>query len=96
MTNAKSLARAFCNQLEYEIGARNVNAAAKANRAEPDLLSCHSHDYCDANMVMLEACKCIGVDVWNPDGTFNDAATETWNEAWGIARAAGLKASNID
>lgn len=50
---------------------------------------CATHDFCDANMAMLEAWqKVTGVEdeLWEMD----DAQTERWNEAWGLAKANGF------
>lgn len=50
------------------------------NRREPDLQVCHSHDYCDANMLMLAVFEDHGLDVEDEQNHV------LWCEAWGIAR----------
>lgn len=48
---------------------------------------CHSHDFCDANMVMAEAWQ----DFFGQEPDLdNDYEIETWNEAWIIAKAASF------
>lgn len=48
--------------------------------------SCHSHDYCDANMAMQEAMKELGFNVWLADGHMDPVMVELWNDAWGRAK----------
>lgn len=47
---------------------------------------CHSHDYCDANMAMLEAMQSFGFDC--DEIIHDEQKTALWNEAWNIAKAA--------
>lgn len=60
---------------------------------------CASHDYCDANMVMLEAVSNLKI-VTKPDGTFDedrymadiadDSACRLWNAAWDMAKVSAF------
>jgi len=64
--------------------------AKNASPAYADVGACASHDYCDANMAMLEALESL----WN-DGTDNPrdimAETDLFNAAWLIASRDHLK-----
>ena len=55
------LAREFSRLLREQLTAQEVEQAQKLNAIEatsnPDYECCHSHDFCDANMVMDEAVK---------------------------------------
>lgn len=46
---------------------------------------CASHDFCDANMVMLEAFEAIAGREIDP-GTMTDADRDAWSAAWNVAR----------
>ena len=48
------LARAFARRLWEEIGA-DMGDVVAMNRAETRKGICHTHDFCDANQVMLDA-----------------------------------------
>lgn len=51
---------------------------------------CHSHDHCDANMVMLEAyANCAGVE-HGEVGIHDQAVLDRMNAAWTLAKAAGF------
>ena len=84
-TKAERLALAFSKGLRDYLGLEKVAAIVKANASEPNPNICHSHDFCDSNMIMHAA----GVDVlgWNE---WNDDDCEVWSEAWDIARKTGF------
>lgn len=78
--NKIQLAARFKKFLIDEIGPEKYAETIELNRQETDKNICHSHDFCDANMVMLEAVKSFGLD--------EDQAMEVMlhesivNEAW--------------
>ena len=51
-------------------------ADANANETNPDI--CHSHDYCDANQIMLDALQSLGIEY--------DADSALHSDAWTYAR----------
>lgn len=58
------------------------------NKADgPESNVCHTHDFCDANMLMLEAWQEMFGDAPDLD---NDDHLAAWNDAWAIAKAAGF------
>jgi hypothetical protein len=89
------LAKAFSEELREEIGDANLKKAIADNVGEDEGI-CHSHDYCDANMVMDAAFKKVGVDLDKYSGfpgkgmLGKDNAESTliaiWNKAWGEAK----------
>jgi len=79
------LAKLFSELLIKEIGKDNAIEANARNKVTDDIYICHSHDFCDANMVMLEA--------WRKhtnkgdDGFFQDDVFDEVNIAWHEAKA---------
>lgn len=59
---------------------------------------CHTHDFCDANLIMEEALTSLGVKVFaqaenshDPDDqVMSDEAISLWDAAWDIAKAEGF------
>lgn len=85
-----ALAKAFCEKLhEYAKDLKSedgLQQAIKDNASEKDSSICHSHDFCDANMAMLDAVKSLGSDL-----NFEDEKMMTIvNQAWGRAKAVGF------
>jgi hypothetical protein len=84
-------AEAFVTGLRAEVGAENFAAIIAANASETNADVCHSHDYADANVVMLAAC---GITDGAPENE-SDADYETrmaregeaMTRAWDAARA---------
>src|SRR5271169_326214 len=59
-----------------------MREVAKRNRAETSEDVCHSHDFCDANMLMDEAWTRFGLD--SIDGE-NEFECKLWGAAWNHA-----------
>lgn len=79
------LARKFSELLLAEIGAASLRAAVERN-GRPEYKehdSCATHDFCDANMVMLAAFESLGTPV-------NNDAPQLWNDAWTQAKLNGF------
>ena len=49
--------------------------------------ACASHDFCDANMAMVQAFEDFGISMPYEDG---GKTIELWNAAWEIARGGAL------
>lgn len=86
-----ALANAFIDALADTLDEHEMAKVRERNAMEPDSLVCHSHDFCDANMVMLEAfadtiglCKQDDVDV--------EQSCDWFNAAWGLAKDCGFAA----
>lgn len=83
------IARVFSRLLLENIGIENLRHAIKLNEREDYKDCCASHDFCDANMVMLAAFEelnvtdCTKLTQGSPQ---QQAAINLWNEAWDLAR----------
>ena len=82
----RKVAKLFCARVKEEIGAENLSKAVALNRTEKDANVCHTHDFCDTNMVMEAACDEAGIPGW-ADGE-DGVRTAIWNEAWTLAKSA--------
>lgn len=59
----------------------------KRNRETDNEALCASHDFCDANMAMLEAFTAAN---GHEPSAESDEDTRLWNEAWEMAKAANF------
>lgn len=77
------LAGEFNRLLRDAIGGDNFDAVCQLNAKETDPNVCHSHDFCDANEVMLAAYQAtVG-----PMDLQSDTHRALWNAAWATAKA---------
>lgn len=74
-SNIPMIAADFAARLLTEIGATNLSRAIIANRNDQSSLSCATHDYCDANMVMDATLAAHNVATDAPDGATADEET---------------------
>jgi hypothetical protein len=58
---AEQLATEFVDELRDQLTPAEFAEVRKRNAAETNPLICHSHDFCDANMVMLDAIERLGI-----------------------------------
>lgn len=103
--SAISVAKEFSRLLRETLSGYEFDCLLSLNADEPSDAICHSHDFCDANVVMDEACKALGlVTIF---GSENEVATKDedlaieeqcnlWNEAWSIAKLAQFDPSAVD
>ena len=77
----ETLAVRFSATLREWLSAYEMALVIAKNREEQTPLVCHSHDYCDANMAMLEAFELFGLDPCLQD----QELVELWNTAWSVA-----------
>lgn len=82
INDAVAVAREFGHLMQAELSPAEFRQMIDRNKAEMSPGVCHSHDFCDANMIMFEACKKIKGDEFFPNTDENAAL---WNEAWEIA-----------
>lgn len=91
---AYDLAAAFSVELEQTLTYDQFEEVLHRNAAETDPRICHSHDFCDANQVMLDALSAIGAElgwpehIWKEFDASNDEQGALINKAWGIAKEA--------
>lgn len=100
LPQVEPLAIAFSKALLAEIGLKKVRIAHARNRRELTLGTCHSHDFCDANVVMAhawgsfgftedEVCDLITSEVNDapaPASQRSAQAVAIWNAAWTLAK----------
>ena len=83
----KKIALEFIRLLIEEIGTDNFFEMLNRNRFEMDSGVCHSHDFCDANMVMDQAfTNVMGRETDVCDGINDANDTQIWNRAWDMAK----------
>ena len=82
MKDKEKLAKQFAAALLEEIGIDNLCEVNRLNFREIDFESvCHSHDFCDANEIMLLTVD-PNMNEWNDiEDQWNDIS-----EIWGIAK----------
>lgn len=83
MIIATALAQAFSRHLRSALTPEQMFNVTQRNEHYP-WHTCASHDFCDANMVMLDAWKEVfssHIDLQS------EADTLIWNQAWQIAKA---------
>lgn len=84
----RALAAAFSARLRAQLTEDQMETVNRTNALPENACACASHDFCDANMVMLEAWQ--EVHGRDPDPASDDDAYE-WNRAWDAARAGGFR-----
>lgn len=105
-SDAVAVAKKFSQLLRKELKT-DLDIVIKRNRVENALLPhgasvCHTHDFCDANMVMDKAIRACGFDpdkARDEDGEpiepFDTELTALWNEAWNLANKAEFDPKRI-
>lgn len=86
----QTIAREFASNLREAIGTLNLAKVVDANlkvKAYRDDTCCASHEFCDANVYMLEAFETVMRRLPDP-ASQSDA--DLLNEAWSMAKAANF------
>ncbi len=82
---ASDLATMFVRKLRGTLLSQEWRAMLRDNATETNVNVCHSHDHCDANMVILDAyCELAGLS--QDDSIDLDALTDLFNDAWSLAK----------
>lgn len=89
LPTAKALADEFAALLCLEIGRANLEKVVRLNPTYGE--ACAAHDFCDANMVMLDAFVAMVPGVDADDIIQRDDLNALWDEAWGIAKASAFE-----
>jgi hypothetical protein len=87
----ETLAQNFGQQLLKKLGPLQLLTVIKLNATETAPSICHSHDFTDANMTMLEAW-----DLTYPNTPFdlnNSTHCSHWTAAWSLAKQQQFGAS---
>ncbi len=99
LTLPERIAAVFAARLFEDLDEDDMARVVARNAAEsrPDV--CHSHDFCDANVVMHAAFTAMGVkapvdcdEAGQLVGPEFERASALWSDAWGIARSSWLVA----
>ncbi len=80
------LAMRFATELGEKLSSEDMDRLVERNGRDPKSAVCHSHDFCDANVVMEEAWRrSFGGELFDEEEA---EQLSVWNEAWQIARDA--------
>lgn len=90
--NVTDIARRFSELLHAAIGDDRLARVVELNAQEGESLTCHSHDFTDANEWMLQAFAHVTDRNIDPS---SDDDTKLFTEAWNLAKAAGFDADII-
>jgi hypothetical protein len=82
MKTTEKIALEFSKELLKELGKEEFKEMVELSRENTDPKICVSHDFCDANMPMLEAYE--RVTKYEPQAN-NDAHNKIWSDAWNVA-----------
>lgn len=80
-----TLAREFSEGLHAYLTEEQMQAVVERSRVETAAGACHSHDFCDANMVLYEVVLRHGMDPVAEGGM--DLYDALWDQAWSLAKA---------
>lgn len=67
-----------------------LEAVKSENAKDTTTLNCASHNFCDANMAMVEAFEFFQEELPDDDG--DQAQFDLWNKAWDYAKKTHLTA----
>lgn len=84
LDRAKAVSRTFSRLLRQELGRELLLVVVRQNNAEGNGGVCHTHDVCDANVVMDEALTQHGLTL---DSHTEEYLHDVWEAAWDLAKA---------
>lgn len=91
-----AVARQFCDLMREQLGEHGIGEVVHLNSKEANPEVCHTHDFCDANLVMNDALEECGVRMdWDSEDGMPDWILALWNEAWKLAKEAGFDAARV-
>ncbi|MBI3230487.1 MAG: hypothetical protein HYZ45_10005 [Burkholderiales bacterium] len=88
LVNSHTLALEFSRALRSLLSSEEMQAVVLLNASEADSRICHSHDFCDANVVMHDIFLAHGMDPAEQGGA--ERWGPLWDDAWSLAKAAGV------
>jgi len=86
----ETLAREFGKALRSLVSAEDMQEIILRNRNESRSGICHSHDFCDANVVLHEVFLAHGMDIADEGG--RDRWGTLWVDAWNLAQLRDFRA----
>lgn len=81
------LAEKFTELLRATLTESEFAEMADANANESDPAVCHTHDYCDANQIMLDALAALGIEYNDESTLWSDARLHARHELFDGAQA---------
>lgn len=93
--DAKSLARLFVRLVNRDLTAEELGEVRFLNKTDGYAGCCATHDFVDANMVMLEAYSVASCTPANDVDVSDEAVQRLMNAAWDLARAAEFRAEDV-
>ena len=81
----QALALEFSHGLRSELSLHEMRLVIQRNRVQFSPNICHSHDFCDANMVLYAVFLQHEMDVADEGGM--DRWGELWDQVWNMAKA---------
>ena len=95
MNNTEKLAEEFARIIREWLTAEEMIEVNRLNDAEPENSGiCHSHDFCDANMALVEALDNLGIEnsIDLPNDTFDERVAYIYamkfeSAAWDLAKS---------
>lgn len=84
-TAIETLAKEFSQALHSLLTPAQMSEVVLRNARETHLGICHTHDFCDANVVLLEVFLSHGMDPADEGGM--DKWGHLWDGAWNLAKA---------
>ena len=91
--NPEILAIEFSNSLQARLTHEQLQDVVQRNAVETSLNICHSHDFCDANMVLYEVFLKNGMDP-AVEGCF-DQLRGLWNRTLNIVKSRKFETTKI-
>jgi hypothetical protein len=86
MPTPETLAREFADALEAILSPKDMREIVRRNRGETHPRICHTHDFCDANVVLFDVFIKYGMDIAAEGG--RQRWGKLWDDSWQAAKAA--------
>lgn len=80
------LAKEFSEALKLQLTSDEMREVLYRNRSETDPRICHTHDFCDPNVVLHEVFSRYGMDIADEGG--RDRWGALWDDVWSKAKSA--------
>lgn len=87
------VAKEFCIVIGEWLKGWKLEKVILRNRAQHSPSVCHTHDFCDANMAMVEAFEFFGLDT--PEDQYGATSFKLWNDAWDLAKRAEFNSAKV-
>jgi len=81
----ETLALEFSQGLHAYMTPEQMKTVVERNRCEARSGICHSHDFCDANMILYEVFMKYGMNPADEGGM--DRHGDLWDQAWSLAKS---------